>query len=192
LFWLLPLLQRLGFAQWLQAHPALSGASTELVGDILGLVLGRLRAAADDPVWRFAGSGDSGDSDEPASAAPPRDWFADGRLALLRSPTAGEPTPSHLMASSSRRGQLASAWVLAIRRALRRGVGIGLATLVRRSGRVVATTTHVDVHLSLDDLDLRVRRAGLDIDPGWLPWGERVVHFHYDAGSRRPAAGRPD
>ena len=25
-----------------------------------------------------------------------------------------------------------------------------------------------------------VRLAGLDINPGWLPWLGRVVQFHYD------------
>jgi hypothetical protein len=25
-----------------------------------------------------------------------------------------------------------------------------------------------------------VRRAGLDVDPGWLPWFGRVVNFHFD------------
>jgi len=24
-----------------------------------------------------------------------------------------------------------------------------------------------------------VRRLGLDLDPGWLPWFGRVVRFHY-------------
>jgi hypothetical protein len=26
---------------------------------------------------------------------------------------------------------------------------------------------------------MRIRRAGLDIDPGWVPWLGRVVSFHY-------------
>jgi hypothetical protein len=31
----------------------------------------------------------------------------------------------------------------------------------------------------LSAADLRIRRAGLDIDPGWIPWFARVVTFHY-------------
>ncbi len=46
------------------------------------------------------------------------------------------------------------------------------------------TPTHADVWLAFDQLDLRIRRAGLDIDPGWLPWFGRVVRFHY---GRRPS-----
>jgi hypothetical protein len=28
-------------------------------------------------------------------------------------------------------------------------------------------------------VDLRIRWAGLDLDPGWLPWLGRVVSFRY-------------
>ena len=58
--------------------------------------------------------------------------------------------------------------------------------------RIVATETHVDLHLDCGTVDLAVRRAGLDFDPGWVPWLGRVVQFHYDhvpvhtAGARRP------
>jgi hypothetical protein len=50
---------------------------------------------------------------------------------------------------------------------------------VCRPGLVVFTETHVDVMFRLVRADIRVRRAGLDIDPGWMPWLGRVVHFHY-------------
>jgi hypothetical protein len=36
------------------------------------------------------------------------------------------------------------------------------------------------VHLSLDDVDLDVRRAGLDGDPGWVWWLGQVVRFVYE------------
>lgn len=73
-------------------------------------------------------------------------------------------------------------WLRRVRHTLRREAGIGLASLLRRPARLQLTTTHVDLHFRLDALDLRVRRAGLDIDPGWLPWFGRVVAFHYDRG----------
>lgn len=40
---------------------------------------------------------------------------------------------------------------------------------------------HVDVFYALDSVNLDVRRLGLDIDPGWLPWLGKVVQFHYGA-----------
>jgi len=29
-------------------------------------------------------------------------------------------------------------------------------------------------------IELRLRRAGLDFDAGWVPWLGRVVAYHYD------------
>lgn len=50
---------------------------------------------------------------------------------------------------------------------------------------VPATVSHsrsrLDVYYPLDAVRLDVRRAGLDIDPGWLPWLGLVVRFHYRA-----------
>lgn len=48
--------------------------------------------------------------------------------------------------------------------------------------RLVATASHVDLHFRLNDVRLPVRRLGLDINPGWLPWLGRVVTFHYGSG----------
>ncbi len=46
-------------------------------------------------------------------------------------------------------------------------------------GRVLVTSTHVDAVLSLQDIDLAVRMAGLDRDPGWVPQLGRIVLFHF-------------
>jgi hypothetical protein len=54
-----------------------------------------------------------------------------------------------------------------------------LLALARRPGAIVVTRTHVDVLFRYNQVDLAVRRAGLDIDPGWVPWLGRVVQFHY-------------
>ena len=70
-------------------------------------------------------------------------------------------------------------WRLAVRRWCRRRAGIGLASLVRRPGRVLASRTHVDLYFDPQQVDIRVRRAGLDFDPGWVAWLGRVVQFHY-------------
>ena len=37
----------------------------------------------------------------------------------------------------------------------------------------------IEVHLPLDAVDLVVRRAGLDADPGWVGWLGTVVRFVY-------------
>lgn len=79
---------------------------------------------------------------------------------------------------------LTSAWLVALRRWCRRYAGLGLADLVRRPGRIAATRSHLDIMFDHRLVDLRVRRAGLDIDPGWLPWFGRVVLFHYLYGEQ--------
>jgi hypothetical protein len=62
---------------------------------------------------------------------------------------------------------------------LERRVNMDVRTLVNRQGVVATTKTHVDVLLVLKHADIRIRAAGLDIDPGWVPWLGRVVQYHY-------------
>lgn len=69
-------------------------------------------------------------------------------------------------------------WVRRLRRYCRRS-RIGLHSLVCRPGRIAFTDTHIDVLFRLRLADIRVRRAGFDVDPGWTPWFGRVVRFHY-------------
>jgi hypothetical protein len=52
--------------------------------------------------------------------------------------------------------------------------------LLRLTTRIHFTPSHVDMYLPLNAVQLPVRLAGLDINPGWLPWLGRVVTFHYD------------
>jgi hypothetical protein len=62
----------------------------------------------------------------------------------------------------------------------RRLTTFSLRQLVRRPARVSLTDTHMDVFFRAGDADLRIRRAGLDVDPGWVPWLQRVVAFHFN------------
>ena len=73
----------------------------------------------------------------------------------------------------------AAGWLGRCRRALRCEVRIGLHTLVCRPAAMRITPTHVDLRQPIDAVDLRIRRAGLDLDPGWVPWLGRVLRFHY-------------
>jgi hypothetical protein len=73
-------------------------------------------------------------------------------------------------------------WAIAVRRWCRRQGGITVREIVRRRGRVWLTRRDLDVTLPLAAADVRIRRIGLDIDPGWVPWFGRfgrVVRFHY-------------
>lgn len=73
-------------------------------------------------------------------------------------------------------------WLATCRRHLRLQLGTGLYSLVCRPAMMRVTVTHVDVRLPIEAVDLRIRRAGLDIDPGWVAWLGRVVRFHYGLG----------
>jgi hypothetical protein len=82
--------------------------------------------------------------------------------------------------------QHAARWAAAVTRALRQARHPEddtriptLWLLFRRPGLIVADPGWLEVHLNLDDVDLLVRRAGLDLDPGWLDWLGTVVVFRY-------------
>lgn len=69
--------------------------------------------------------------------------------------------------------------VFAIKRFLRRYANTGLKAVVKKRGHVAISKTHLDVSFSMQAVDIDSRKAGLDIDPGWVPWLGRVVLFHY-------------
>ena len=75
--------------------------------------------------------------------------------------------------------RLLRTWIRKVRRWCWRNGRIGWREVVRRLGPVTLTPTDLDVTLFLDSVDIRIRRIGLDLDPGWLPWFGRVVRFHY-------------
>jgi hypothetical protein len=52
--------------------------------------------------------------------------------------------------------------------------------LLYRHGRLTCTSTHVDLHMGLDHIDIAVRLAGLDANPGWVPALGRVITFYFE------------
>lgn len=59
----------------------------------------------------------------------------------------------------------------------------GAATLrdvCRRDAAINADPGWIEVRLRLDQVSIDVRRAGLDLDPGWVPWLGAVVRFVYE------------
>lgn len=55
-----------------------------------------------------------------------------------------------------------------------------VAAMALRPAVIVADPGWLEVRFSLDDIDIYVRKAGLDIDPGWVAWLGTVVRFRYD------------
>jgi hypothetical protein len=77
-------------------------------------------------------------------------------------------------------------WRARLRRALRRRAGIDLHDVLRRQAWVSGTSAHLDVVFPLAEVDLRLRRHGLDSDPGWVPWFGRIVAFHFVGAEHLP------
>ncbi len=59
------------------------------------------------------------------------------------------------------------------------GADVG-RVLCRHQARVFVTATRLDVNLSLSELPIAVRVAGLDRDPGWVPAAGYAVAFHFE------------
>jgi hypothetical protein len=178
LYFLLNVLRTLGIAAALETNPAL--AEADLATRILRRLATEAGVASNDPIM--------------LCLHPTQDAFVltDEVLADLSL----QPDTWPRGFASLRHAQFDSsfflrAWTVATKRWCWRMGRITLDEIVHRDGRVWLTRADLDVTFPLASADLRIRRIGLDIDPGWLPWfGEcgRVVHFHYsDRQSEEPA-----
>jgi hypothetical protein len=54
-----------------------------------------------------------------------------------------------------------------------------LARILMRPGQLAVTDYSATVTWPLDGVDIALRRAGWDLDPGWLPWIGRTIRFVY-------------
>jgi hypothetical protein len=52
--------------------------------------------------------------------------------------------------------------------------------VIRRAGLISHTPGWIDVRMPVDEVDLDIRQAGLDVDPGWVPWLGTVVRYVYE------------
>jgi hypothetical protein len=92
--------------------------------------------------------------------------------------TAGDPAADEEAALDA----IAAAWTeVTVRRLVEAGDDDGdpVRRMARRPGRVLAEPGWFEVHLDASTADLVTRRAGLDIDPGWVPWLGAVVRYVY-------------
>ena len=59
------------------------------------------------------------------------------------------------------------------------GHGLRTRAVARRPGLVTGGPGWLEVQLPLSSVDLAIRRAGLDLDPGWVPWLGTVIRYRY-------------
>lgn len=219
LFFLIPVLSRLGFNRMLDANPHLN--EYHLPERFLSFVGERLVIPDDDPAISFLAAAVRRAEPAPSHCefTAPSIWLEGlcrrGPLVVCRMPD--EPLRRALCDSSEKltlalwRGHapenvraligdaglkrslsprandlqiLLESWLIAARRWCRRFARIGLSELVCRAGRVSQMRTHIDVLFDHRQADVRVRKAGLDLNPGWVAWLGRVVTFYYLYGEQ--------
>jgi hypothetical protein len=57
---------------------------------------------------------------------------------------------------------------------------MGITEICQRPGMIHFERGWIEVHIPMQYAHLRLRRAALDLDPGWLPWLGCVVRFIYE------------
>jgi hypothetical protein len=173
LFFLLHVLDSLGLPAALA--DGLLEASPQFTARLLRSLAAHAITPAGDPVVLWLDSMLAlAPLDEPADC--PRTWLPQlsgaGLLACAQvsrkaSAQARRPAPLHRL------------WSVAVRRWCWRNARISARDIVTRPGIFSVNRTDLDVSLPIYAAEIRIRRAGLDLDPGWLPWFGRVVRFHY-------------
>ena len=162
-----PILERLEFAAFLASHSGFLDAG--FPARLLWFIGQRVGLPPRDPL-AIACRAECGDSDGPASSVIEDIVFdLPGRAREILS----SPKPRTRLDSPL------TAWLTAVRRWCRRHARMGLTTLIRRPGHVHISRTHIDACFAVSQIDVRVRRLALDVDPGWVPWMGRVVQFSY-------------
>jgi hypothetical protein len=79
--------------------------------------------------------------------------------------------------------EVARRWASATAAALGRTDGNPIdviADVVRRPGVISYAPGWIEARINVDQIDIAVRRAGLDLDPGWVPWLGTVVRYVYE------------
>jgi hypothetical protein len=172
LFFLLHVLRHLGIAALLDRYPVL--AEADFTRHILRHIAGKAGAPADDAIRICL-------PQPGVQLSLPGALFHDAEFTQHCAPAGME----RLAASITGNEALLRIWALAVRRWCWRTAHLTLAEVVCRRGMVWLTRNDLDITFLLTLVDIRIRRFGLDIDPGWVPWlglFGKVVRFHYREG----------
>jgi hypothetical protein len=165
-FFCLGILERFGMSLVLARHPELMdhGFTRILLRQLsAAAVIAKGDSASELARWFAAEHADEGDAALRFSDTMlPEQWRT--RPSILRAWTVSK---------------LALVWVLAIRRWVRRATGMTLQQMASRPGRIHLTPSHMEIVMPQSAIDIRIRKAGIDVNPGWLLWLCKVVSFRY-------------
>jgi hypothetical protein len=97
-----------------------------------------------------------------------------------------EPPPDE--DEAARLAELVAAWSHAVAARLaaagaehpERPDGSAVVAMARRPGVVTGGPGWLEVLMPMSCVELAIRRAGLDLDPGWVPWLGAVVRYRYE------------
>lgn len=156
LLFLLHLLSELGLPEVVQSDDRLADRSLRWVLHALALAIGRIEPT------------------DPAALA-----FA-GLAPHVEPPSSGEETPSEVELEAVQGLRTRVVEALRLRLESRADTDeLLLAWVCVRPAQIVADPGWIEVRLSFDDVSTEIRRAGLDLDPGWIPWLGVVMRFVY-------------
>jgi len=165
-FFLLRVLDELAIQEFLHAYPVLADINFPRL--VLTALAQFLRLAEDDPHLGIAPYSNPESLQNTIAFDMPEAW-----LRLLGRRSANRSVEMTIRS-------LVRIWVIAVRRWLWRHGRLRLSEVSSRRGQVFYSRPQVDVKLRLQDVDIRIRCLGLDLDPGWVPWLGLIVRFHYE------------
>jgi hypothetical protein len=114
------------------------------------------------------------DADDPLAA-----WAGAMQAACQRLRIPGDDPVRNALASLDLPATEDAPWLRTARLAAVHDARLPLLRIARRRGAAWVSPERIDVEFPPVSLDLRIRRAGFDINPGFVPWLGRIVHFHY-------------
>jgi hypothetical protein len=158
LLFLLGVIDNLNLVERILNHPLLG--QRPLRWSLHGLALALIPAKPDDPA-ALALTGLAPDAEPPLTGGAPMTAAEAAVLQALASRIAGQ-----LQTLLQWSDDEAPATILEF--------------VCRRRAEIIAEPGWIDVQLALDEVSTEIRRAGLDLNPGYLPWLGMVVRFVYD------------
>lgn len=173
LFFVIPILNRLGFLDFLEEWPSL--LASDFPSHLLHFLCRQVEVAENDPVRSSIPPVAETATPPPISWKIPQSWqqLIDPDEQLLPLPQIQDKPQLFSTAV------LLQIWHHALDQWCLHFTEMSLPELIVRPALVSASKTHIDVIFDINDIDIRVRRTGLDQNPGWVPWLARVVYFHF-------------